>query len=463
MDCLPTIRSTGMKQKHKAARSFRPVVTLASRKKLNAPLKPKSATLPGTKHSSLSKLQRMARAEAFAHRAAEQEAVRAHARQAILRAKFEQRREEQAAAQQDFTGGSNRRSPASGYSQPRWEDPMVCTADLQKEERYVDMDYAFMLMHTPDTPSLTADSLMPPMLPDRPDSFYEGIRASMASEGFPPLTLPERVKTAAHGNVFLLALEEESEVLAPRHVKIEPTAPPRFAIPPVVKAEPHTMAIPSSIKLRTLTESGREVFELLDSDTDADHSDLDRAPSRSSRKIPQPSNEIDISDSEDEDDLMESDTHWEDAFKSLVRTGNFRITRKVKAERIEYLSDLASVYPVFRKPTVIVSDLSDPKHETTDRSLDSLVRNADNDPWTWDGSGTGSSTAKVMVVFGKTPVECRRAPSKCRGLFGCENIDAALLEVTRFELEPAPRTAILAAQAETGRYEGTTAEHNVAM
>lgn len=70
-----------------------------------------------------------------------------------------------------------------------------------------------------------------------------------------------------------------------------------------------------------------------------------------------------------------------------------------------------------------------------------------------------------MVVFGKTPVECRRAPSKCRGLFGCEpeNIDAALLEVTRFELDPAPRTAILAAQAETRRYEGTTAEHNVAM
>ncbi|KAJ7736698.1 hypothetical protein B0H16DRAFT_1326459, partial [Mycena metata] len=156
-------------------------------------------------------------------------------------------------------------------------------------------------------------------------------------------------------------------------------------------------------------------------------------------------------------------THWEDDLKSLVRTGNFRITRKVKAERIEYLSDLASVYPVFRKPTVIVIDLSDPKHETTDRSLDSLVRNADNDPWTWDGSGTGSSTAKVMVVFGKTPVECRRAPSKCRGLFGCENIDAALLEVTRFELDPAPRTAILAAQAETRRYEGTTAEHNVAM
>ncbi|KAJ7714640.1 hypothetical protein B0H16DRAFT_1435391 [Mycena metata] len=155
--------------------------------------------------------------------------------------------------------------------------------------------------------------------------------------------------------------------------------------------------------------------------------------------------------------------HWEDNFKSLVRTGNFRITRKVGAERIEYLPDLASVYPVFRKPTVIVIDLSDPKHETTDRSLDSLVRNADNDSWTWDGSGTGSSTAQVSIVFGNTTVECRRAPSKCRGIFACENIDTALLEVTRFELDPAPRTAILAAQAETRRHEGTTAEHNVAM
>jgi hypothetical protein len=63
-------------------------------------------------------------------------------------------------------------------------------------------------------------------------------------------------------------------------------------------------------------------------------------------------------DSEDDrdDDLVESDTHWEDGFTSMVRFGSFQITRKTKVQRIEYLPDLASIYPIFRSPTATVID-----------------------------------------------------------------------------------------------------------
>ncbi|KAF7367934.1 hypothetical protein MSAN_00858400 [Mycena sanguinolenta] len=179
----------------------------------------------------------------------------------------------------------------------------------------------------------------------------------------------------------------------------------------------------------------------------------------------------DAIDSDDEDaGLIESDTHWEDGFTSMAGVGRFRVTKKVTVERIEYLPDLASVYPIFRTPTALVIDLNDPKHQLTDPrtndlySLDSLVRNADNDAWSWSaGSGTGNSTADVTFAPGEDPVTCRRATADCRGVFTCENVDSALLQVTRFELDPSSRNAVLAAQAEMRRKDGTTSEHNVAL
>jgi hypothetical protein len=45
-------------------------------------------------------------------------------------------------------------------------------------------------------------------------------------------------------------------------------------------------------------------------------------------------------DSEDarDDDLVESDIHWEDSFTSMVRFGSFQITQKTKVQRIKYLT-----------------------------------------------------------------------------------------------------------------------------
>ncbi|KAJ7692726.1 hypothetical protein B0H17DRAFT_1132959 [Mycena rosella] len=198
----------------------------------------------------------------------------------------------------------------------------------------------------------------------------------------------------------------------PVSVKIEaPLLPVLRASAVAVKAEPEVPGLPSRsapIKTRVLTEGGREVLELFsDSEPDASgvESDLEvvqalKPTSRSPSIIPfdfiPGSDDTESAifgaassppeDFEDLDDLVESDTVWQDDITSLVRTGNFKLTQKVSAQRIKYISDLASIYPIIRD-TVIVVDLSDPKYDLDNiktgepYTLDHLIRNADNDSW----------------------------------------------------------------------------------
>ncbi|KAJ7467403.1 hypothetical protein B0H11DRAFT_2306513 [Mycena galericulata] len=172
------------------------------------------------------------------------------------------------------------------------------------------------------------------------------------------------------------------------------------------------------------------------------------------------------------DELLESDTVWQDGIKSYVRIGNYEITQKLKnVKRIEYINELPSIYPQFRERTVIVVDLSASKfnieNKTTDQlyTIDYLIRNADNDSYISHGSGAGSSTALVTFVPGEDAVECRRASGRCKGAFACEHIDPSLLNVVRYELDhhPSSRNAVLSAQADTRRSNGTTPEQNAAI
>ncbi|KAF7333797.1 hypothetical protein MVEN_02336500 [Mycena venus] len=268
-------------------------------------------------------------------------------------------------------------------------------------------------------------------------------------------------------------------------IKIEPSSAfGALASITAVKEEPQSEAILTpynSVKLHAINEDGREVLVLiLDSEGDSgDDSDVEvmaapaRGVLRSSSAAPQvfpDAMAVDDSEDESDSDLVESDTHWEDDFMSLVRIGNFRITQKVKVGRIEYIPDLACIYPIFYEPTAIGVNLSDSRHQLINSqtealySLDSLICNADSDTWAWDaGSGKGNSTAWFTFTPGKSPIECRCARSNCRSAFTCENIDPALRQVTRFKLDPTSRNVVLAAQAETRRHEGTTAEQNVAI
>ncbi|KAJ7112587.1 hypothetical protein C8R44DRAFT_797656 [Mycena epipterygia] len=153
-------------------------------------------------------------------------------------------------------------------------------------------------------------------------------------------------------------------------VKVEPTQNPYLpgsALLAEGEGELHTAP---AVKMRTVNEGDREIIELLsDSELDpTDNSDVEvseelmRAASRSSSVLPATDvNDAESSDDDEVDDdkagdgpavedaeLIESDTVWTDNITSLVRVGNFQITKKIKAERIEEVHDLPPVWPVRR-------------------------------------------------------------------------------------------------------------------
>lgn len=82
-----------------------------------------------------------------------------------------------------------------------------------------------------------------------------------------------------------------------------------------------------------------------------------------------------------ESDLQKSDTLWADPeISSLVRIGTFRVTQEVTVQRMEYLTEFASIYPIPEIPTAIVIDAQNEKFNFTDkkgrlRSVDAIIKN----------------------------------------------------------------------------------------
>ncbi|KAJ7798515.1 hypothetical protein B0H13DRAFT_1933630 [Mycena leptocephala] len=262
--------------------------------------------------------------------------------------------------------------------------------------------------------------------------------------------------------------------------------------PSLASAERELITRLSALELMDFRNyGGREILELI-SESEVEDSDPDsavevtealtRVSSRSSSTIPwsdamgtedQKPNDgatdtFSEEESDDPDDLLESDTLWQDEISSFVRTGQFSITQKMKVQRIEYLSQLPSVWPIPRVPTAFVIDLADERYNITDKDgdllpVDCIIRDADNDGWK-SVPGSGDSTARVTFDPGQPPIVCRRARSNCRGAFTCDSLDARLLKgVVRYELDPASPDAILTAQVETRRNEGTTAEQHAVI
>ncbi|KAJ7738534.1 hypothetical protein DFH07DRAFT_984374 [Mycena maculata] len=80
-------------------------------------------------------------------------------------------------------------------------------------------------------------------------------------------------------------------------------------------------------------------------------------------------------------DLQKSDTAWLDqGLPSRVRLGPFRVTSNVTVQRVEYLTELASVYPTLETPMTLVVDLCDPKFDIENKdgdwyTMDTLIKN----------------------------------------------------------------------------------------
>jgi hypothetical protein len=72
---------------------------------------------------------------------------------------------------------------------------------------------------------------------------------------------------------------------------------------------------------------------------------------------------------------------WQDAnINSRVRIGEFRVTKEVTVECIEYLDELPSLLPIPSVPTAFVINLQDRKFAITDskgnlRTVDALIKN----------------------------------------------------------------------------------------
>ncbi|KAJ7084961.1 hypothetical protein C8R44DRAFT_894074 [Mycena epipterygia] len=270
---------------------------------------------------------------------------------------------------------------------------------------------------------------------------------------------------------------------APR-VKVE--APDLHASTLAVKQESASQdgVLPNPVRTRTLHEGGVEVFEILsdselgdgdapglDSDSDFEVAEtLMRTASRLSNAPPTDPSDIDLSDLDDTDEtcLQQSDTIWQDpGITSQVIVGTVRVTLKVTVERMEYISELPSIWPIHRTPTAVIMSL-DSSYDMIDPStgvlytLDHLIQNHDNDSWQASGTGAADNTAQVIFGPGETAIECRRARKICRGGHACERVDPNLMQVERYDLDLASRDAVFAAQRETCRTEGTTPENTTA-
>ncbi|KAJ7653606.1 hypothetical protein DFH06DRAFT_1417176 [Mycena polygramma] len=293
-------------------------------------------------------------------------------------------------------------------------------------------------------------------------------------------------------------------IAPPTRVKLEAMAP--FVTPEpagAVKTEPDGSTVPQAvpeIKLRALN-----VFELLsDSDSEPDAADSDveviatlQPNSRSSSVAPltdpdpftdddeaatslssktpdgdyHSDNDFDANQpsegpkDDDTSDLEESDTVWQDDCTSFVRIGKFRVNQRLSVERVEYRMGPAVIYPILRTPTAIVVNLVNTTYRDPSThqlySLNTIIMNADNDSWEWLGGSR--KTVKIIFEHGKKAIDCNRIRYRCKGAPACSQLDPALRSVQRFELDPAPRNTVIAAQQETRRREGNTQEERVAI
>ncbi|KAJ6624124.1 hypothetical protein B0H10DRAFT_2325962 [Mycena sp. CBHHK59/15] len=145
--------------------------------------------------------------------------------------------------------------------------------------------------------------------------------------------------------------------------------------------------------------------------------------------------------------LQKSDTVWLDPHvSSMVRIVNmsFISDARTHVERMEYLTEIPSVWPIPRVSTVYVVDLSDPKFNLVDNTVnlipvDGLVKCQDNDSW-HGNSGLGNNTVDVTFGPGETPIHCRHSRNDCSGCHTCSAVDPALLDVSRFfdRVKPTP-------------------------
>ncbi|KAJ7784899.1 hypothetical protein DFH07DRAFT_975231 [Mycena maculata] len=155
-----------------------------------------------------------------------------------------------------------------------------------------------------------------------------------------------------------------------------------------------------------------------------------------------------------------SSTVWLDKDVSsdvYIPTHPFSITKNQKVSRIERVHGIPSQFPVPRVATAYLVDFSSSRDDYQDNdgktfNLDKILK--DKDCHSWDGTPGERATNRAPMVDGQLfagighfpSVRCRRSRQTCQGIHYCESIDASLINVERYELDPHARDAVNNAQ-----------------
>jgi hypothetical protein len=121
-----------------------------------------------------------------------------------------------------------------------------------------------------------------------------------------------------------------------------------------------------AVRTRSTFENDAEILEILDSDEEMD---VDGETDR--EQI------LDVSEGFGPRPLQ---TDWQDDnVTSRVVCENTKLTRQLEVERIEYLTEIPSIWPVPRAATAYVLDLRDSKFDVTEKgkvlTADALIKN----------------------------------------------------------------------------------------
>ncbi|KAJ6579311.1 hypothetical protein B0H10DRAFT_1962985 [Mycena sp. CBHHK59/15] len=136
--------------------------------------------------------------------------------------------------------------------------------------------------------------------------------------------------------------------------------------------------------------------------------------------------------------LQKSDTIWQDEqISSFVHINQFRVTKDVTVQRVEYLSEIPSIWPIPETPTAFVVNLQDPKFEITDNAgnlytVDTLIKSNDNDSWR-----------------GVPALLTRRSQSRLSWgnlAFSAANLVSIAKDALHRDLDPTSRDAVFVAQ-----------------
>ncbi|KAJ7032341.1 hypothetical protein C8F04DRAFT_1235480 [Mycena alexandri] len=148
------------------------------------------------------------------------------------------------------------------------------------------------------------------------------------------------------------------------------------------------------------------------------------------------------------------------------------VTTSKKVSRIERVHGIPSQFPVPRVSTAFLVDFSSIRDACKNDDvemlrLDKILK--EKDCHSWDGTPGERGKNRAPTINGQlfasvgsfSSVQCRRSRQLCQGIHYCKSIDASLIDVERYELDPLARDAVNNAQIVQRQNQGSRIQDKV--